>query len=68
MTTKTERELVDIEAVLARIAKEKPEAVLFAMVECLIDVACGENPALRSIKRLQFYRGILQTLKKRGVS
>ncbi len=39
---------------------------MFAIMEVLIEVACGDNPALRDIKRRWLYVGILTKLKARG--
>jgi len=62
----TEAELSALKAELARHAQTDPGAVAMATLEALIDVACGENPALRNYKRKWLYIGILQKLGKKA--
>jgi hypothetical protein len=67
MTDETARQLADVQADIARIIREHPEAVIVSALEVLIEVAAGDNPALRDYKKLQLYRGIRHTLAKRGL-
>lgn len=60
-------QLSEVQADLAAIAAEQPGAVILAAIEVLIEVASGDNPALRDYKKLQLYRGIRHTLAKRGI-
>lgn len=60
-------ELPALQAEIARIAADQPAAVVLATLDALIDVACGDNPALRDHKRKWLYVGILQKLRKAGV-
>jgi hypothetical protein len=62
----TRQTLETVQADIARIAKEHPNAVMLAALEVLIELAAGDNPALRDYKKLQIYRGIRHTLSKRG--
>ena len=51
----------DFEQVTAFIemkAREEPTILLLAVVLELVDIACGDNNALRDFKRLQLYRRI----------
>jgi hypothetical protein len=61
-TTATQDELDQARAALQALAADQPTAVLMAMIEQLVDVACGTNPALRDVMRLRFYRGVLRKL------
>jgi len=60
-------ELPKLEAQIRALAEQHPGEALFAIMEALIDVACGENPALRDFKRMWFYRGVLSKLAKKGI-
>lgn len=60
-------EIAALQAELVRIAAERPAALVVATLDALIDVACGDNPALRDHKRKWIYVGILQKLSKAGV-
>ena len=55
-------ELEQIRETIRAIAATHPTPVLLAMLDQLVDVACGTNPALRDVMRLQFYRGVLRKL------
>ena len=66
MTPEARAELSRIRARLEGLAAEHPTAVLLAMLNQLVDVACGTNPALRDTMRLQFYRGVMRKLDKIG--
>lgn len=61
-------ELHVLQAQLHAIAEKNPGAAVFAMLEALIEVACGDNPALRDIKRRWLYVGILTKLKAKGIT
>lgn len=60
-------EIAAVQADIARIAAESPGQVVFAMLEVLVDVACGDNPALADYKRLQLYRGVRHKLAQKGI-
>lgn len=53
--------LAEVQADIARLA------AIVAALEVLIEVASGDNPALRDYKKLQLYRGIRHMLAKRGL-
>jgi|1185.fasta_scaffold52011_3 hypothetical protein len=59
----TASELAEIRVKLARVSEQQPAAVMMALIEQLIDAVCGDpdglNPALRGMRRLWFYRGLL---------
>lgn len=59
-TEATRDELAQAKARLQALAAEHPTTVLMAMLEQLVEAACGSNPALRDVMRLQFYRGVLR--------
>lgn len=50
---------------LSRLSAEQPTAVLLAMLDQLVEVACGTNPALKAHMKLKFYRGVLERLEGR---
>jgi hypothetical protein len=60
---RTTAELEEIRVKLLRLSEQQPAAVMMAMIEQLIDAVCGDadspSPALREIRRLWFYRGVL---------
>jgi len=60
-------QLAAVQADIARIAATQPADVVLAAITVLIEVAAGDNPALRDYKKLQLYRGIRHTLSKRGI-
>jgi hypothetical protein len=60
-------EIEAVQADVRRIAVSHTGAVVFAMFEVLIDVACGDNPYLRDYKRLQIWRGVRNKLLQRGL-
>jgi hypothetical protein len=60
-------EIEAVQADVRRIARDHTGAVVFAMFEVLIDVACGDNPALRDYQRLQIWRGVRNKLLQRGL-
>jgi hypothetical protein len=60
--TDTEQQLAALQAEIARIAKDYPTAVLMAMLDQLVEVACGGNQYLIAIKKVHFYRGVLRSL------
>lgn len=64
----TPPELDVLQARLREIAEKHPGPAMFAIMEALIEVACGENPALRDIKRRWLYVGILSKLKAKGLT
>ena len=66
-TNDTLRQLAEVQADVARLAASNPEAVIISALEVLIEVAAGDNPALRDYRKLQLYRGIRHTLAKRGL-
>lgn len=57
-----------LNAKLAQLTAAHPREALFSVMEVLIDIACGENPALRPYMRKQIYKGILSKLKKKGIT
>ena len=59
--------LEELQARLRAIAERDPGAAVFAMLEALIEVAAGDNPALRDVKRRWIYVGILSKLKAKGL-
>lgn len=61
-------ELHELQAQLRAIAEKDPGAAMFAIMEALIEVVCGDNPALRDIKRRWLYVGILTKLKAKGIT
>jgi hypothetical protein len=64
----TPPELDVLQAKLRAITEKHPGDAMFAIMEVLIEVACGDNPALRDIKRRWLYVGILSKLKAKGLS
>lgn len=60
-------DLTTVQADVRRIAADHTGAVVFAMLEVLIDEACGDNVYLRDYKRLQIWRGVRQKLSLRGL-
>ena len=62
-TPEVQAELEQIRAALTTLAAEQPTAVLLAMLDQLVEVTCGTNPALKDFMRLQFYRGVLSRLR-----
>jgi len=60
-------ELSVLQAQLRAVAERHPGDVMFAIMEALIEVACGDNPALRDVKRRWLYVGILSKLKAKGL-
>lgn len=60
--------LEELQASLRAIAEKNPGEAMFAIMEVLIEVACGDNPALRDVKRRWLYVGILTKLKARGLT
>lgn len=60
--------LEELQTRLRAIAEQAPGPVVFAMLEALIEVACGDNPALRDVKRRWIYVGILTKLKAKGLT
>lgn len=52
------QEIGEIHATIAGVAHQQPELVMLAIIDELISVACGTNPALRDIMRLHLYRRI----------
>lgn len=65
--TDTQQQLIDVQLDIGRMARERPEAVMLAAIHVLIEVAAGDNPALRDYKKLQLYKGIRHTLAKQGI-
>lgn len=63
----TLRQLAEVQADVARLAASNPQAVIVCALEVLIEVAAGDNAALRDYKKLQLYRGIRAALAKRGL-
>jgi hypothetical protein len=61
------RQMCEAENDVKRIARANPAAVVFAMLDVLVEIACGDNPALRDFKRLQIMRGIRHKLGLMGV-
>ncbi len=61
----TADELEEVEAVLSKMAEANPPVVLMALISELISVACGTNPALKDVMRLQFYRRVYERLVTR---
>lgn len=57
-----------LQAQLRAVAEQHPGDAMFAIMEVLIEVACGDNPALRDIKRRWLYVGILSKLKAKGLT
>lgn len=60
--------LEELQTRLRAIAEKNPGAAMFAIMEVLIEVASGENPALRDYKRRWLYVGILSKLKAKGLT
>jgi hypothetical protein len=54
----TETDLEQVTAFIEMKAREEPTILLLAVVLELVDIACGDNNALRDFKRLQMYRRI----------
>lgn len=54
----TMRELARVRAIIGDAARLHPNRVLLAMLEELIEAACGTNPALKNVMKLQFYRRV----------
>jgi hypothetical protein len=63
----TAEELAALGTQLRILGERYPGEMMFAIMEALIDIACGDNPALRDYKRLCIYRGVLQKLAKKGI-
>lgn len=61
-------ELHVLQAQLRALTEKYPGDAMFAIMEVLIEVACGDNPALRDIKRRWLYVGILTKLKAKGLT
>lgn len=57
-----------LKAKLQQLTVDHPREALFSVMEVLIDIACGENPALRDYKRKMLYVGILSKLKAKGIT
>ncbi len=55
-------ELDQLEIELRELASDYPMPVMLAVMEQLIEIACGTNPALKDFMRLQFYRSALRRL------
>ncbi len=60
--------LDELQAALRAITEKHPGEAMFAIMEALIEVACGDNPALRDVKRRWLYVGILTKLKAKGIT
>jgi len=61
------RELAAIHEAIGAAAQREPTVVLLAMVDELVDAACGANPALKDAMRLHFYRKFRARLHRLGV-
>ncbi len=61
-------ELHVLQAQLRTLTEKHPGDAMFAIMEVLIEVACGDNPTLRDIKRRWLYVGILTKLKAKGIT
>lgn len=61
MTAREEAQ--QLEAKIAECAQENPAATMLAILSVLVDVACGDNSALRDFKRKQLYAAILNKLE-----
>ena len=61
-------ELDVLQAQLRAVTERHPGDAMFAIMEVLIEVACGDNPALRDVKRRWLYVGILTKLKAKGLT
>lgn len=66
MTTRDELE-AEV-AAISEIAKVNPTAVMVAILDELIDNACGVNPALHDHMRLRMYRNIRGRLRRVGIA
>ncbi len=55
-------ELDEIRAEFTKLASDHFIPVMLAIMEQLIEVACGDNPYLKDFMRLKFYRGVLRRL------
>jgi hypothetical protein len=64
----TPPELSVLQAQLRALTEKYPGEAMFAIMEVLIEIACGDNPALRDIKRRWLYVGILTKLKAKGLT
>lgn len=65
--SKTPPPLEELQAQLREATKRNPGEAMFAIMEALIEVACGDNPALRDVRRRWLYVGILTKLKSRTI-
>ena len=63
----TEERLTALESQLMRLAEQYPVAVCIAVLDALINFACGDNPALRNYRRLLIVRDVVGTLAKIGI-
>ena len=63
----TADEVAVLETELRRLSTTHPAEAMFAIMEALIDVVTGENPALRDVKRKWLYVGILKKLAAKGI-
>jgi hypothetical protein len=52
---------------IASAAAANPAAVLLVILDELVDVACGTNPALKDFMRERFYQRMLDRLRAHGV-
>jgi hypothetical protein len=59
----TDAELAAAWQQLAAAAANRPAEVMLALLEQLVEVACGTNPALKNYMRLRIYRGVLAKLE-----
>lgn len=66
MTTK--EQIAQLRASIAEVADRAPAAVLLAMLDELVETACGTNPALKDWNRMMFYRNLFRRLKAGGLA
>lgn len=63
----TREQINQFRAALNTIATREPVAVLIALLDELVESACGDNPALKDFNRMLFYRNLIRRLKERGI-
>lgn len=61
--------LAALEAEVARLASAHPTPVLLAIVRGLIEMVCGaQGEVFRQHNKIKFYSGVLEMLRRKGVS
>ena len=52
------------QALLASITATNPNEVLVTILDQLVELSCGANPALRSLMRMKFYEAVCEKLSR----